>query len=112
MPLAAGKAEEGRLVTSKKIFFLFWLERCVPVCNFLVKASVVKMAEKQNSESFVIDLNDCSPPSTSSAKVAERPFPLLILQLRSFLQERRPLTRLTLHLLTFPTSPRGAKIDV
>lgn len=36
------------------VFFCFLRERRIPVCAFLVKASVVKMAEKQDSESSVL----------------------------------------------------------
>lgn len=42
--------------------------------NFLVKASMMKMAEKQNNESSVIDLTDCRPPSTPSAEVLKKTF--------------------------------------
>lgn len=71
--LAAGNPEAGRLVAS----------------NFLVKASVMKMAEKQNNESFGIDLNNCRPPTTPSTKVSKGPFALFTLQLQPFLLSRK-----------------------
>lgn len=37
--------------------------RRLAASNFLVKASLMKMAEKQNNESFGIDLNNCRPPT-------------------------------------------------
>lgn len=101
---AAGSPAGGRLVAG----------------NFLVNGSVVKMAEKRNKESSVIDFNDCRPPSAPSATVSERgPHSLWTLRwrprsapwLQPFPQERRQLTRLTLHLLTL-LSWRRKKVDV
>lgn len=36
--------------------------------NLLVNASVLKMAEKENNESSVIDSNDCRPTCTPALK--------------------------------------------
>lgn len=80
--------------------------------NFLVKASVMKMAEKQNNESSVIALTDCRPP-TPSAEVLKESFPFVDTSAAAFPPFRKEAShKADLMLTDFSYIFAGKTIDV